>query len=215
MENSKNVAIMALSVAVVALGGLSAFGAMTPTNTATVEQSGLTGHLEIVHSDGEGNILSYQQMDNTILNTGKEAILDDVFGMNVGNNLEDSDFRYIALGGSNSTTPAEAASSETFASQEIANCSREDAHDGAGAGNTMVVTNSSGNLRLDISARVLGADDADCQTTIGTAALVNHVTNTIGKDASEADVFAYTPFSSDVTLGSSDQLDITWQITFD
>ena len=212
MDTTKNVAIAALAVAVVALGGFSAFGTIVEPNTAQVEKAGIVGHLEIIHSDGEGNIVAYQQMDNTILNNGKENILDDVFGTHVCSNCEDSDFRYVALGGSNSTTPAEAASRDTFS--EIANCAREDAHDGS-SGNTIQVTNSSGNLRLDVTARVLGADDADCQTTIGTAALVNHLTNAIGSGASEADVFAYTPFSSDVTLGSSDQLDITWQITFD
>ncbi|WP_371504370.1 hypothetical protein [Nitrosopumilus adriaticus] len=45
---------------------------------------GILGHIEIIHTDNEGNILSYQQTDNTIVNDGRNCTAMLLFGYNTG-----------------------------------------------------------------------------------------------------------------------------------
>ncbi len=47
---------------------------------ATMESGMFSGHLEIIHTDKDGNILSYQQTDNAIVNQGRNCAANMLFG---------------------------------------------------------------------------------------------------------------------------------------
>jgi len=44
------------------------------------EPAGFLGHITLVHSDSDGNILSYAQTDNRIVNEGKNCAMELLFG---------------------------------------------------------------------------------------------------------------------------------------
>jgi len=47
---------------------------------AYVDSSPIYGHITIIHSDPDGNILSYAQTDNLIANNGKDCMAEMIFG---------------------------------------------------------------------------------------------------------------------------------------
>ena len=66
---------------------------------ATLDSGSVYGHVTVVHSDPDGNILSYAQTDNLIGNLGKDCMAELVFGGSAGTACEGtaSAFNTIAL----------------------------------------------------------------------------------------------------------------------
>jgi len=65
-----------------------------PATPAITSQMGIMGHVVIKHLDSEGNILSYQQTDNTIVIGG----LDRVRNANIGGTIDWDDLKIGSSG---------------------------------------------------------------------------------------------------------------------
>jgi len=84
MKNSKNIGMLAAVVFAVGMVGFNlSDGTITLIDDvplATMESGMFSGHLTIIHTDKDGNILSYQQTDNAIVNQGRNCAANMLFG---------------------------------------------------------------------------------------------------------------------------------------
>lgn len=206
ISTTRNMALMFIALAVVSSGGMFALGQELGTTDAIPmqESGGIVGHVTVVVTDNDGNVKQYMQSDNAILDFGKDALLDDLFGTAVSA-YADIAFTFIGFGGSNATAVAETDSpSAAFSAATEGTCPREDV---TGGGNSRSVTQAAGAPVLNLQVVVDGSVGG-CNTTFGRAVLAN----TLAVDT--GDFFAVTKFSSDVTLSSTDTLTLDWDLTF-
>ena len=207
ISTTRNMALMFMALAAVSSGGMFALGQELGTTDAIPlqESGGIVGHVTVVVTDNDGNVKQYMQTDNAILDFGKDALLDDLFGTAVSTYTDDA-FIFIGFGGSNATAVAETDSpTAAFSAAAEGTCPREDVT--AGGGNTRGVTQTAGQSVLNLQVVVDGSVGG-CATTIGRAALAN----TLAVDT--GDFFAVTKFTTDVVLTSTDTLTLTWDLTF-
>jgi len=108
-----------LFAAVMALGMISVSGFsqsifVASTDTKVVNHIGMMGHITFTTTDQDGNILSYIQTDNLIVNTGENCTAESLFNVTTsdsadseclgmgshigGNGVADGGFVYIAIG---------------------------------------------------------------------------------------------------------------------
>ena len=175
---------------------------------AYVDSSPIYGHVTIIHSDPDGNILSYAQTDNLVANDGKDCMAALVFGGTAGGAdctaATDTAFNTIAL----------------FNGQSFP-----------------ATMNASGLLGVDLTAAGLAITDGDVLTpTQNTAASgtgyvdgtggSTDITNTFTAGATQTvdgaalmngtpydAVLAGQVFTTPVTLNNLDTLAVTWTIT--
>lgn len=97
--------------AVAGLFGAAAFGLIGSNNDAqtSAKTAGLiTGHVTTIHTDSAGNVVSYRQSDNLIVNGGENCALKMLFaasggaasGNTVCTGANTAGFRWIAIGNS-------------------------------------------------------------------------------------------------------------------
>ena len=116
-----------LFAAAMALGMISVSGFSQPlfvasTDTKAVNHLSMVGHITFTATDEDGNILSYIQTDNLIVNVGENCVAESIFNVTSGgaqpctgigtqtvptadnNGVADGGFTYIAIG-DGTTTP--------------------------------------------------------------------------------------------------------------
>jgi len=168
---------------------------------AMSDSGSVYGHLTIIHSDPDGNILSYVQTDNLVANAGKNCMAEQIFGGTAGAACEGtlSNFNTIALFNGQSF-PATMNASGLLAVDIIA------------SGLTIVADTPTENAAASGTGYVDGTGSltdiahtftAGATQTVDGAALFNDI-----EDA----VLAGQTFSS-VTLNNLDTLAVTWTIT--
>ena len=69
----------ALAFTAVAVFGSSLNSTVLVTAEPSIASTGIMGHLEIKATDSQGNLISYQQTDNVVVQTGIECIANDLF----------------------------------------------------------------------------------------------------------------------------------------
>ena len=204
---------LALSAVMIVAIGLTGANFVTGSGLTDQEKLGayqdftVYGHVTVIHSDPDGNILSYAQTDNLVANIGKDCMAALVFGGTAG--------------GSECT----AATDTTFNTIVLFN--------GQSFPTEM---NATGLLTVDITAPGLAIADGDLltpsQNTAATGADYvdgtggsTDITNTFTAGATQtvdgAALFNGTPFDavlagqtfSSVTLNNLDTLAVTWTIT--
>lgn len=109
MKNATNIGMLATVVFAIGMVGINfsdgTFVLQNETPTSTMEGGSLLGHIEIIHADSEGNILSYQQTDNAIVNDGRNCTAMLLFGTNAGCRSDDAEGlgKYTVIGVGNGT----------------------------------------------------------------------------------------------------------------
>jgi len=112
-------AVMALGM--ISVSGFSQHLFVASTDTKLVNYMSMMGHITFTATDQDGNIFSYIQTDNVIVNTGENCTAESLFNVTTsdspdseclgmgshtgGNGVADGGFVYIAM--SNGTTAAE------------------------------------------------------------------------------------------------------------
>ena len=214
MKQSK-LALTAVMVVAIGLTGANFVGGslestedISVAKYGTVEGSPIYGHVTIVHSDPEGNILSYIQTDNAVTNQGKDCAVEHIFSAAGGlanNNCvaatANDNFDVIGLTNGQSF-PFDANATSLNGVELTLN------------GLAAVAGTVSGNaaaLGTDYTASTSGAI-VDIANTFTATADAQGVDGAILYNAAKDSVFAAKEFTA-VTLNNLDTLAVTWTIT--
>ena len=170
---------------------------------ANLDSSSVYGHITIIHSDPDGNILSYVQTDNLIANDGKDCMAEMIFG-NTDTGCDatsNTSFNTIGLFNGESFPVTMNATSLTPVSAS-----------------GLTLTDGGTGVTVSQNIAASGADYTDgagSQTDIAktfTALATQTVNGAALYNDSEDAVLAGQTFSS-VTLNNLDTLAVTWTIT--
>lgn len=197
-------AILAVAVGMVGLNGVQ--GDLFTVNSASSTNGavGMIGHIIVTHFDQDGNVLSYQQMDNTVTFTGKNCAAVLIFGVGAQTCSSPAAFAHIAL--SNSTVTA--FDEDTTLSDECdSTCGTGlGARDGTGITVTSSTAGIDGtNPIVKISATFEKTSSGD--TTMFSAGLFD----TSGFET--GNMFAAKDFLASVTIAQDESLQVDWLIT--
>jgi len=104
----------AMALGMVSVSGFSQSLFVASTDMKAVNHMGMMGHITLTATDQDGNILSYIQTDNVIVNTGENCTAESLFNVTTsdsadseclgmgshtgGNGVADGGFVYIAIG---------------------------------------------------------------------------------------------------------------------
>lgn len=205
----KNTITIVVVAAIIAIGaGFAGFGFASnqpsPNQTAFVTSALMSGHMQLVVTDPDGQIKAYRQTDNAITNTGENCVAKMLFkgptstGTGVCTGAITQPFTYIALGtGTGSDTPV------------IADLVTEQVGSGltrALGTATIVNATSSGTGSTGSSVATITKAFSPSATVVVTEAGLFNDTKT-GTDG----MFARKVFSA-VTVNNLDTLTVTWTI---
>jgi hypothetical protein len=219
MKRQTSVAMFGiLFAAAMALGMVSVSGFSQPLFVASTDMKaenhmGMVGHITFTATDQDGNILSYIQTDNVIVNVGENCVAESLFnvttnlaaqpcdgtGTHTGldsNGVADGGFTYIAIGDGVTLE----AQDDTALEQEIAVVGRIKANStsvvsstGTGAGSNAVVT-------------LTGIFVAQGTPTISESGIFDSIVG--GND----NMLARQMFTG-IPLTAGDKLTVEWEIT--
>ena len=145
-----------MALGLVSISGFSQPLFVASTDTKMVNHMDMMGHITLTATDQDGNILSYIQTDNLIVNVGENCVAESVFNVTTmgtdrcagtgtqtgGNGVADGGFTFIAIG-TNNTAAAETdhtlGNSTSEVSRIKANSTSVDSSPGT-AGSKAVVT---------------------------------------------------------------------------
>ncbi len=210
MKNATSIGMFAVIAFGVGMVGINfsdgSFVTQNSPQSSTMEAGTILGHIEIIHSDSEGNILSYQQTDNMIVNDGRNCTAMLLFGQNLGCTAGDAAGlgKYTVIGVGNGSALADT-TLNTFLTEEP-------------TGDGLVAT--AGALGLFTNSTVDSAPAAqniNFQFTY-TGSQANNPINQAGlfnQSATGVDrgVFAMKNFPSVVNMNTNDLLTVNWDIT--
>lgn len=215
MKNATGIGMLAAITFAVGMVGLNfsdgTFDLQSNTASSYSEGSSILGHIEVIHTDSEGNILSYQQTDNAIVNDGRNCTAMLLFGPNSGCTAATATSlgKYTVIGISNGSALADT-TANTVLPAEIT------VGDGLNAvtGTLGTFTNSTADSDPAVQ-RISNQFEYS-----GTATQTGNIINAAGlfnQTALGADrgVFALKSFPSAVTMNPGDQLTVNWDITID
>lgn len=197
MENKKKNKPLALTIGGSALFSVILVLAIFPAINA-VEQNSILGEdvahfkgvITMIHSDKDGNVLSYQQMENLIPNEGLECTADLLFGTT--SCVGEAFFQFLAIG----TSAIAPADGDLALGAESGTCARvQDA--------TPTLTLPASGIRAITLTSVFTGATCEGQTFAETGVF----------DASTSgNMLARTLLSSTVTLTSGDSLTINYEV---
>jgi len=195
---SKNVAILALTVAAISSGGAFAMMQDNEVPQITDDSAKVFGHIELVARDANGEIKAYRQTDNLIVTDGESCAANYLFGSGAGNPHAGcgaaTPFANIGVGKSATAVSA----GQTDVLDQISNKRPDtDGVAASGANGAVIETQWLANTLRNQSGTV----------AITESGLFNNVNNSTG------DMFARQTFSA-INVGASDTLTVTWTVTF-
>jgi len=209
MQNKKRVLFGAVLGAVIALLGSAALSS-SPFDTAETASiyphtGFMVGHITLTATDPDGNIISYVQTDNKVVDQGEACALKRVFGETAGGSAADctggttAAFDIIALGISstaeNDNDLALASETSKTGLVRIAATTSTVTDDPTGtAGASFLLSKTFTNT--------------DTQETITESGIFNST------DSSTDGMFARQVFTG-IVLNTNDSLQVDWTITFD
>ena len=170
--------------------------------TAYGESSPIYGHVTVIHSDPDGNILNYIQTDNVVTAEGKNCMAEQVFGLAAATcTITATPFNSIGLFDGDSFLNTDTAASKvatlltsaSFAGLGITAGGVTETTPAAGGTNQVTAIDNTFNAGTGVSSK-----------TVDGAGLYNS-----GGDA----LFAGQAFGSAVVLNDGDSLQVTWSIT--
>jgi len=199
--NTKNTSIFVVALVAVSLTGSFAVADEFQGNHGPQNDGiGLQGHIVATVYDNDGNVKQYMQSDNVIVNRGIDKLFTETFSPSSpfigGINTTAAAITHMQLG----VGVAELGVGAVALGTATAGCI--DTFTGVGAG---------GGAPLGLNATFTTADGAGAciGPVLGEAGLFDGVQGSGG-----AAMFSQNAFSSTVTLGASDQLDVDWTFTF-
>ena len=213
----KQINLAVMSVAIIGAGLLGVTSTslfdVTESNVQTYgETTGLLGHVTAVQTDQSGNIISYSQSDNLVVDDGEDCLAFLTFGSlnKTSTCAADQGFNEIALY-ANTENPDDAddvfgsATADFYSVSGLAPCNLEAVNDGSTTGGYEDRYNgitSTGDVFLQCTFTAL-ADSLQVQ-----GAMINN-------NATSSAMFAAKNFTGDagLTLNTNDKLTITWAIT--
>jgi len=151
------------------------------------------GHLELILKDADGNIKQYQQTDNLIVDIGKNTMADLIFPqINFNGNATDNKFAFIGIGSSIAAVSA----SDTGLFSPVVSCKNSPA--------SISGALSSAGTSAFITLLAFFDGEFGCNTTFSEAVIANSI------DSGE--ILTRQAFPS-TTIGSTDSLEVQWDIT--
>ena len=190
-----NKLIIAFAVTVTILGGLT-FGLASDIvkDSPNALKSGamVLGHLTLTGYDENGNVIAYQQTDNTVTNLGDDCIAEAIFIQTGGSSVcaNENQFNTVHIG---TATAGFTESSTVLGAYHI------------NTGPASVVVNSA--TGTGGAATLLTANFIDVSATIAEASIQESSTTS-------SDALALQSFPG-IPLGANDDLTIQWTVTID
>lgn len=173
--------------------------------SATADGASILGHIELIHTDKEGNILSYQQTDNAIVSQGRACTAMLLFGENTecpaATKTDIGNYTTIGIGNGSllaADTTAQALNSE-ITGDGLARA--------LGTLGTYTATSGTGTDATQRITKQFTYTGSQSGNVISQAGLFN--STTISSDST----FALKNFPSNVTMNNGDQLTVNWDIT--
>ncbi len=183
----------------------NSFDVFYQTSDAPIESGFMMGHLEIIHTDSDGNVKAYMQTDNRIMNDGERCAAFDLFGTGASDvcTTDPGTYRWIALdagtvGGLNSNSTA-------LPAELTANGLNRQAAD-----SVTVQTESkaiAGGTFQEIRISKTFTHTVAGPQTVTAAGLFNMTQDTVNES-----LFAAKDFVTSVSLALNDQLTVNWDI---
>lgn len=214
--------ISAASIGAISMNGFSAI----PLTTASVspESGTMMGHVEYILRDADGNIKTYAQGDNMVVNKGDDCVMAYVFGStnaggkDVCTSASADGFRFIGIG--NGTITVDAADTTLLDAGVTTVAS-------SGVGGIMAVRADSNNVATTSSngGTVVIATETPFTFTAGrnattvtaaglfdaTCSGISSTTGACTANASPMNMFSAQSIS--VAVAGGDSLSVTWTIT--
>lgn len=217
------VAISAISIGAISLNGFSAI----PLATASVspESGAVMGHVEYILRDADGNIKTYSQGDNMVVNKGDDCVIGYAFqttGAGGSDNCTTNadGFRFIGIGNmthtvfANSTTlvgqSTTVASSGTNGIMAVRSDSNTVGTISSNGGNVVIATETpftfatTGPVTNATTVTTAGLFDATCSGVSATTGICT---------ANAATMNMFSAQSISVAVSDGDSLSVTWTIT--
>ena len=210
MKNANTIGMLTAVAFAVGMVGINlADGTITvfdQTSDATIESGMFRGHLEIIQTNADGNVIKYMQTDNAILSKGENCIALDLFGSPAGGTgatscpADPGVFLNIGLQTASLGTPG----------QDILALPTE-ITSGIGldrAPGTVTSQQTAGGANPTNIARIANTFTlaSGGPQTVAAAGLFNQT-------ALGGAIFAAKDFPSSVILNTNDQLTVNWDIT--
>ena len=201
-------AVLAVAVGMVGINGVSGdiFGLNTSPEVSTYEGQAYKGHIIVKHFDSEVNLISYQQTDNLVNDSGKNCGANLLFGTGFGSCGTPGVFDKIGL---STNSGAGFLESDTLLANEC-----DGTTDVCGAGldariTGIVTQDTLAATPIDAIAQIQATftQGSAGPTTINSAGLFDSTT------ADTTNMFAERAFSSGVILSLNDSIQVTWLIT--
>jgi len=210
MKDAKNIGMLTAVVFAIGMVGFNLSDgtfALQSDAPSTMDGASIMGHMEIIHTDSEGNILSYQQTDNAIVNQGRNCTMVLLFGAEANTACGGEIIgTYTVVGIGNGSALA------VDTAIEVLNGEITDNNMARADGVVTVSEQSVASIHADTAVgRIssvftwLGATT----NTVSQAGLFNQTT--ISGDGT----FAMKDFPSNVAMNTNDQLTVNWDITID
>lgn len=191
---TQNSLVYSSIIAVVLLSGVFAFSQLS-NQDSQIQNDGfmIIGHVTWTVYDEFGNVKSYSQQDNLIVNEGIYTTVDLMFpDINLNGNATDAEFSFIRIG-TGSTAPALA---DTGIETPVVGC-------GAVQDTSVEGVTASGSATITINATFTGA--SGCVGTFAESVLANSATG--------GEILARQLISPAKVVGAADTLVGTWDIT--
>ena len=210
---TKNTIMVLSIIAVASVISVGAFGSSTTAlalGNANGASDGLVlqGHLEMIKTDSQGNILSYQQTDNEVVEEGANCLLQqafrtDFFGTGSSSNCagDPGIFNVIYIGDDKTSF---ASANTTATASAITNA-------------TEMNINPQADSSVAITDHVGGGDGANAVISVtfqnvgGTLETIDQAAILNGTTAANAKALAYREFNG-IPLDDQDQLTINWTV---
>lgn len=218
MKDVKSIGMFAAVVLAIGMVGINfsdgTFALQNDMSTTYDEGTSIFGHIEIIHTDSEGKIISYQQTDNGIMNQGRDCVALAMFGSLTTGSPDCTDTTpgtYNVIGLGNTTilqgNIITTATGFSGGSVEIADCGLT-----RNTATSVVQTQGAISAATDDATAIWTLSRTftwDCTANaVLSAGLFN---STSGADS----VFALKDFPTAVNMALGDQLTVNWQITID
>ena len=210
MKTATNIGMLTAVIFAIGMVGINfsdgTFALQTSTPTATSDGGSILGHIEIIHTDTEGNILSYQQTDNAIVNDGRNCTAMLLFGTNTGCRAQTATAlgKYTVIGVGNGTSLS-GSTSQLLLNGEQTTSGLQRATGTLGTFTNATATSDPATQRISAVFTWTGGSN-----TINQAGLFNSTST-----GTSTSTFALKNFPSQVVMNAGDQLTVNWDISID
>lgn len=207
MKKTTSVGMFAAIVFAVGMAGISfsdgSLKLQDNTPASTMDGGSITGHIEIIHTDQDGNIRAYIQTDNAIVNDGRNCTAATLFGANTGcTDTTPGPYNVIGLGNG---TALSGSTSQIALNGETTGDGLQRATASLGTFTNATADSAPAIQRL---TKIFTYSGSQTSNPINQAGLFNTTSGTTS-------TFALKNFPSAVSMNSGDQLTVNWDITID